>query len=71
MSETQGWTVRILFDEHVEGRTDAEAVAREAGVDVVDISSLDILAPEQQGKDFPALLVEQAEAVAVAAECGS
>ena len=60
-----------VLSEPVEGRTDAEAVAREAGVDVIDVLSLDIVDAEQAERGYPALLTEQAEAVATAAECGS
>lgn len=59
-----------VLSEPVEGRTDAEAVAREAGVDVIDVLSLDIVDPEQAERGYPALLLEQAQAVAAAAECG-
>jgi zinc transport system substrate-binding protein len=58
-----------VLSEPVEGRTDAEAVAAEAGVEVLDIYSLDIVEEAQAAKGFPALLREQAEAVATAAEC--
>jgi zinc transport system substrate-binding protein len=58
-----------VLSESVEGRTDADAVAREAGVDVIEVSSLDIVTPEQSEREFPALLLEQAQAVAQAAEC--
>lgn len=60
-----------VLSEPVEGRSDAEAVAREAGVDVIEISSLDIVTQEQAAKGFPQLLLEQAQAVAKVAECGS
>lgn len=59
-----------VLSEPVEGRTDAEAVAAEAGVEVIDIYSLDIVDDEQAERGYPALLLEQAEAVAAAAECG-
>ena len=61
--------IPAVLSEPVEGRTDAEAVAREAGVEVVDIYSLDIVEPEQASEGFPALLLQQAEAVAQAAQC--
>ena len=60
-----------VLSEPVEGRTDAEAVAREAGVEVIEILSLDIVDAEQAAQGYPALLLEQARAVAAAAECGS
>lgn len=60
-----------VLSEPVEGRADADAVAREAGVDVIEVSSLDIVTPEQAEKGYPALLLQQAQAVAKAAECGA
>lgn len=70
-AEIQRDGLPAVLSETVEGRTDAEAVAREAGVEVLDVSSLDILTPEESGEDFPELLVKQAQAVASAAECTS
>lgn len=58
-----------VLTEPVEGRRDAEVVAREAGVDLVEIYSLDIVDGAQSERGLPALLVEQAEAVATAAAC--
>ena len=60
-----------VLSEPVEGRPDAEAVASEAGVEVIDIYSLDIVDEARAEQGYPALLLEQAEAVAAAAECGS
>ena len=59
-----------VLTEPVEGRTDAEAVAAEAGVDLIEIYSLDVVDEEQAAKGFPQLLREQAAAVAQAAGCG-
>ena len=59
-----------VLTEPVEGRTDAEAVAREAGVDLIEVYSLDIIEEEQAAKGFPQLLREQAQAAAQAAGCG-
>lgn len=61
--------IPAVLSEPVEGRTDAEAVAREAGVEVIDVYSLDIVDSEQAEQGFPALLLQQAEAVAEAAQC--
>lgn len=61
--------IPAVLTEPVEGRTDAEAVAREAGVELIDIYSLDIVDEEAAERGFPELLIEQAEAVARAAEC--
>ena len=59
-----------VLTEPVEGRTDAEAVAAEAGVDLIEIYSLDVVDEAQAAKGFPTLLREQADAVAQAAGCG-
>ena len=58
-----------VLTEPVEGRTDAEAVAAEAGVDLIEIYSLDVVDEAQAAKGFPQLLREQADAVAQAAGC--
>lgn len=58
-----------VLSEPVEGREDAEAVAREAGVKVLPVYSLDIVDDAQRAKGYPTLLREQADAVAAAAEC--
>lgn len=60
-----------VLTEPVAGRTDAEAVAAEASVELIDIYSLDVVDDEQAARGFPALLREQAAAVAKAAECGT
>ena len=62
--------LRYVLAEPVEGRADAEALAREAGIDVLDIYPLDAVAPEDAAKGFPQLVREQAEAFATAYECG-
>ena len=60
-----------VLTEPVEGRTDAEVVAREAGVELIDIYSLDVVDDAQAEKGLPQLLREQAAAVARAAGCTS
>jgi zinc transport system substrate-binding protein len=62
--------IPAVLTEPVEGRADAEAVAREAGVELIEIYSLDIVNDEQAARGYPALLREQAESVAQAAQCG-
>lgn len=57
-----------VLSEPVEGRQEAEAVAREAGVPIVEILSLDIV-PADAEADYPDLLRAQARAVAEAARC--
>ena len=69
-AEVRAQGLPAVLSERAEGRADADAVAREAGVDVIEVSSLDIVSQEQAARGFPALLLEQAEAVATAAECG-
>ncbi len=61
--------IPAVLTEPVEGRTDAEAVAREADVDLIDIYSLDIVDDDQAARGYPTLLREQAQAVARAAQC--
>jgi zinc transport system substrate-binding protein len=68
-AEIREENIPAVLSEPVEGRTDAEAVAREAGVEIIEIYSLDIVDDEQAAEGFPALLVQQAEAVAQAAQC--
>lgn len=70
-AEVRAEGLPAVLSERVEGRSDADAVAREAGVEVIEVSSLDIVTEEQAAKGFPQLLMEQAQAVARAAECGS
>ena len=69
-AEIRAENLTAVLTEPVEGRTDAEAVAAEAGVDLIEIYSLDVVDEAQAAKGFPTLLREQAEAVARAAGCG-
>ena len=61
--------IPAVLAEPVEGRADAETVAREAGVELIEIYALDIVDEATAEKGFPTLLLEQADAVARAAEC--
>lgn len=61
--------ITAVLSEPVEGRNDAETLAREAGIELIEILSLDIVDQAQAEVGFPALLREQAEAVARAAQC--
>lgn len=63
--------IPAVLSEPVEGRADAEAVAAEAGVEVIDVLALGLVTQEQAAAGYPALLREQAAAVARAADCGS
>ncbi|HUH06701.1 MAG TPA: metal ABC transporter substrate-binding protein, partial [Egibacteraceae bacterium] len=62
--------ITAVLTEPVEGRQDAESVAAEAGVDLIQIYSLDIVDDQQRASGYPQLVLEQAEAVARALECG-
>ncbi|HVM19216.1 MAG TPA: metal ABC transporter substrate-binding protein [Egibacteraceae bacterium] len=70
VDEVREQGIPAVLTEPVEGRADAETVAREAGVELIDIYSLDIVDDEQAAQGYPALLRQQADAVAQAAECG-
>lgn len=58
-----------VLTEPVEGREGAETVAREAGVDLLEISPLDAVAPDQAETGFITLAREQAEQFATALGC--
>lgn len=58
-----------VLTEPVEGRQGAETVAREAGVELLEVSPLDAVGDELAGEGFPALLREQAEQFATALAC--
>lgn len=59
----------FVLTEPVEGREGAETVAREAGVELLEISPLDAVTEDQADDDFIGLLREQAEQFAVALGC--
>jgi zinc transport system substrate-binding protein len=58
-----------VLTEPVEGREGAETVAREAGVDLLEISPLDAVTPDQAETGFITLAREQAEQFAIALGC--
>lgn len=58
-----------VLTEPVEGREGAETVAREAGVELLEVSPLDAVGDELAVEGFPALLREQAEQFATALAC--
>lgn len=68
--EVRAEGIPAVLTEPVEGRQDAEAVAAEADVDLIEIYSLDIVDSGQYETGYPQLLREQAQAVAQAARCG-
>ncbi|MGH3665768.1 MAG: metal ABC transporter substrate-binding protein [Egibacteraceae bacterium] len=58
-----------VLAEPVEGRRDAEALANEADVELLDIYPLDAVTDEQAETSFPDLVREQAETFATAYGC--
>lgn len=58
-----------VLTEPVEGREGAETVAREAGVELLEVSPLDAVGDELADGGFPALVREQAEQFATALDC--
>ncbi len=58
-----------ILTEPVEGRQDAETVAREAGVELLEISPLDAVTDDQAEKGFPNLVRDQAAQFARALGC--
>ena len=61
--------IRAVLAEPLEGRSDAEALAREAGIDLLEIDPLEVVSPGDQPRGYPALLRQQAERFAEALEC--
>jgi len=58
-----------VLAEPVEGREDALAVAKEAGIEVLDVSPLDAVTEEQARSGFPELVRQQARQFATALGC--
>lgn len=65
--EREGFT--HVLAEPVEGRADAEAVSREAGVEMLEVQPLDVVAEDAADRGYPALLREQVEAFSTALGC--
>ncbi len=61
--------VEYILAEPVEGRRDAETVAREAGVELLEISPLDAVTDDQAETGFPTLVRDQAAQFARALGC--
>lgn len=61
--------ITAVLAEPIEGRADAEALAREADVALLDIDPLESVTPEQAARGYPALLREQAQTFATALDC--
>ncbi len=68
--EIQAEGIPAVLAEPIEGRGDAEALAGEAGVDLLEIDPLGSVTHEQYEAGYPAMLREQAEAFATALGCG-
>lgn len=63
--------ISAVAAEPIEGRADAEVLAAEAGVDIIEIDPLEVVTDEQFEIGYPELLREQATAFATVLECGS
>lgn len=62
--------IPAVLAEPFEGRADAEALAAETDVAVLEIDPLELPPEEEAARGYPALLRAQAEAFATALECG-
>ena len=60
---------RYVLAEPVEGRAGAEAVAQEAGVELLEIAPLDAVTEDQAQRGLPALVVAQARRFSIALGC--
>lgn len=69
IAEIKAQGIGHVLAEPVEGRKDAEAVAREAGVQVLEVSPLDAVADTEARTTFPDLLRQQARQFATALDC--
>ncbi|MBA2528379.1 MAG: zinc ABC transporter substrate-binding protein [Euzebyales bacterium] len=69
VTEVRDEGFRHVLAEPVEGRRDAEALAAEAGVELLEISPLDTVTAEQAGAGFTDLTREQAQTFATAYGC--
>jgi zinc transport system substrate-binding protein len=61
--------ISAILAEPVEGRADAEALAREAGVDVLAINPLEAVTDREHKTGYVTLLRQQAETFATALQC--
>jgi len=69
VEEIRAHDISAVLAEPVEGRADAEALAAEAGVDLLEISSLESATDEEFERGYPELLRQQADAFAQALGC--
>ncbi|MCI2264848.1 metal ABC transporter substrate-binding protein [Sediminivirga luteola] len=69
VGEIRAEGITHVLAEPVEGRDAAETVAREAGVELLEIVPLDAVTDEQAATGLPDLVREQADAFATALDC--
>jgi len=69
VEEVRAEGITTVLAEPEEGRADAETLARETGIDLVEISPLESVSAEEAELGYPALLRQQAEAFATAFGC--
>jgi zinc transport system substrate-binding protein len=69
VAEVQREGFTHVLAEPVEGRADAEAVAREAGVEMLEVQPLDVVAEDSADQGYPELLRKQVDAFATALGC--
>lgn len=60
---------RYVLTEPVEGRSGAEAVAAEAGVELLEVAPLDAVTEDQAERGLPALVLAQARRFSIALGC--
>jgi zinc transport system substrate-binding protein len=61
--------IPAVLAEPVEGRTDAEALTRESGVELLEINPLEVVTDREYQTGYPTLLRQQAETFAKALRC--
>lgn len=69
VAEIQDEGFTHILAEPVEGRADAEAVARETGVELLDVFPLDVVTDAQAEEGYPDLVQQQADAFSTALGC--
>lgn len=69
VAEVEDEGFEYVLAEPVEGRADAEAVASETWIEMLDVYPLDVVSDDQQEQGYPDLLRAQAETFATALGC--
>lgn len=69
-AEIEAEGIGFVLAEPFEGRADAEALAAETGIELLDIDPLEVVTDEQFERGYIELLREQAQRFATALECG-